>query len=331
MSERRALAINEYTVGWVCALPLEMAAAEGMLDEFHQNLQEQDKSDTNCYTLGQVNDHNIAIASLPAGVYGLTSAATVAKDMLRTFPSIRFGLLVGIGGAVPAPPPPHQDIRLGDVVVSQPYGTSGGVVQFDLGEIAEEGKFHRIGSLNKPPTVLLTAVSRLRADHQRNDSKIPFFLAGMLKRNPKMKAEYRFQGRKCDRLYQATHDHNKPNETCEQCGTQQLVEREPRKDTKPEIHYGNIASSNRLIKNSLTRDELSKELGVLCFEMEAAGLMSDFPCLVIRGMCDYADSHMNKQWQKYAAGTAAGFAKELLSKITADLVRQEKAIQVLGD
>lgn len=330
MSERRVLAINEYTVGWVCALPLEMAAAEGMLDEFHQDLQGQDKSDTNSYILGQIHHHNIAIASLPAGVYGLTSAATVAKDMLRTFPSIRFGLLVGIGGAVPAPP--HQDIRLGDVVVSQPYGTSGGVVQFDFGEIAEDGTFHRRGSLNKPPTMLLTALSRLRADHERNDCKIPFLLAEMVKRNPKMKAEYCFQGRKCDRLYQATHDHTGPNGTCEQCGTQQLVEREPRKDTKPKIHYGNIASSNRLIKNSLTRDELGKELGVLCFEMEAAGLMSDFPCLVIRGMCDYADSHMNKQWQKYAAGTAAGFAKELLGVISPDRVRQEKAaIQVLSD
>ena len=54
---------------------------------------------------------------------------------------------------------------------------------------------------------------------------------------------------------------------------------------------------------------------MLCFEMEAAGLMNNFPCLVVRGICDYADSHKNKQWQPYAAATAAAYAKELLSVI----------------
>ena len=49
--------------------------------------------------------------------------------------------------------------------------------------------------------------------------------------------------------------------------------------------------------------------------MEAAGLMDSFPCLVIRGICDYADSHKNKRWQPYAAATAAAFAKELLGVI----------------
>lgn len=49
--------------------------------------------------------------------------------------------------------------------------------------------------------------------------------------------------------------------------------------------------------------------------MEAAGLMDNFPCLVIRGICDYSDSHKNKRWQEYAAATAAAYAKELLSVV----------------
>jgi hypothetical protein len=67
------------------------------------------------------------------------------------------------------------------------------------------------------------------------------------------------------------------------------------------------------MKHGVTRDRLCKELDVLCFEMEAAGLMPDIPCLVIRGICDYSDSYKNKKWQKYTAATAAGFAKELLN------------------
>lgn len=70
-----------------------------------------------------------------------------------------------------------------------------------------------------------------------------------------------------------------------------------------------------MIKNSRTRDTLAQEYDILCFEMEAAGLMDNFPCLVIRGICDYSDSHKNKQWQGFAAATAASYAKVLLSVV----------------
>src|SRR5689334_15530237 len=84
------------------------------------------------------------------------------------------------------------------------------------------------------------------------------------------------------------------------------------------VHYGTIASGNQVVRDGVKRDNLSSKLGgVLCFEMEAAGLMNNVPCLVIRGICDYADSHKNKMWQPYAAATAATYAKELLSIIPA--------------
>jgi nucleoside phosphorylase len=64
------------------------------------------------------------------------------------------------------------------------------------------------------------------------------------------------------------------------------------------------------MRDAAKRDKVSSEPGgVLCFKMEAAGLMNSFPCLVIRGICDYADSHKNKRWQAYAVATAAAYAK----------------------
>jgi hypothetical protein len=92
----------------------------------------------------------VIIACLPAGVPGLAAAATVAKDTLRTFQNLRFGLLVGIGGGIPDRET-GIGIRLGDVVVSQPSATSGGVIQFDKGKAEEEGQFVRTGALNAPP------------------------------------------------------------------------------------------------------------------------------------------------------------------------------------
>ena len=92
-----------------------------MLDEVHIGL-DSAQGDDNNYTLGRIGEHNVVIAGLPAGNMSITPAAKVAADMLRSFPRIRFGLMVGIGGGAPNPNelPPNENIRLGDIVVSIP-------------------------------------------------------------------------------------------------------------------------------------------------------------------------------------------------------------------
>jgi nucleoside phosphorylase len=134
MTTNKALESRDlYTVGWIAALPLELAAATAMLDEQHEKPLDfiRPPSDNNSYTWGRIGEHNVVVASLPAGVYGTTSAANTASHMLSSFPHIRAGLMVGIGAAI-ARPERGYDIRLGDIVVSQPDGRSGGVVQYDL-------------------------------------------------------------------------------------------------------------------------------------------------------------------------------------------------------
>ena len=88
-----------------------------------------------------------------------------------------------------------------------------------------------------------------------------------------------------------------------------------REESYPQTHYGTITSGNTLVKDRKMREAMRKETGALCFEMDAAGLMADFPCLVVRGICDYADSHKNRKWQGYAAIAAAAFTKELLGYV----------------
>ena len=149
---------ENYTVAWICALPLEAAASKAMLDKIHPQLS-QSVGDDNAYTLGEIFGHNIVVACLPSGVYGTISAATVAAHMRNTFPSIRFGLMVGIGGGVPST---NDDIRLGDVVVSKPTGALGGVVQYDYGQTVASGAFQQTGMMNQPPQVLLHAIARYR-------------------------------------------------------------------------------------------------------------------------------------------------------------------------
>jgi hypothetical protein len=85
------------------------------------------------------------------------------------------------------------------------------------------------------------------------------------------------------------------------------------------------------MRHGITRDAMRKKHQILCFEMEAAGLMNDFPCLVIRGICDYSDTHKHKLWQRYAAATAAAYAKELLGVIPPTEVTKMKAAAEISE
>lgn len=307
---------KDYTVAWICALPLEMAAAAAMLDERHRGLPTK-PNDHNTYILGRIHDHNVAIACLPSGVYGTTSAATVATQMQSTFESIRFGLMIGIGGGVPSG---SADIRLGDVVVSKPTRDSGGVIQYDYGKTVTGGRFERTGVLNKPPPVLLTAISRLQAEHNLKPDRISALLSEAVARNPEITEKFTYRGEDQDILFESEYDHPDLGHTCDSCDAGRVVMRSARPSHHPVIHYGLIASGNQVVKHGRSRDSLARELDILCFEMEAAGLMDNFPCIVIRGICDYSDSHKNKQWQDYAAATAAVYGKDLLSVVHASRV-----------
>src|SRR5271163_3769052 len=318
---------QDYTVGWICALPTEMAAAQAMLDERHNPLQ-QDRYDYNAYVLGRIEVHNVVLACLPSGVMGTLSAARVANQMLQTFEGIRFGLMVGIGGGVPSE---ENDIRLGDIVVSKPTGQSGGVIQYDFGKTMQEGRFERTGSLNRPPDVLLTALANLQSKHMMEGDELTKHLSAMLRRYPRMAGQFTRPDIQHDLLYDANYDHIMEYATCSQCDIGRLINREPRHLEDPFIHYGLIASGDQVMRHGATRERLRKELDVLCFEMEAAGLMDDFPCLVVRGICDYADSHKNKQWQGYAAATAAAYAKELLNTISGTQVMVIRTVNELTE
>lgn len=148
------------------------------------------------------------------------------------------------------------------------------------------------------------------------------YLEEAIARYPKLaKQGYVHQGFENDQLFKTS-------------DSKEEIQREPRDSTDPEIHYGIIASGNTLFKDADYRDKVLEEVGdeCICLEMEAAGLMNNFPCIVIRGICDYADSHKSDRWQRYAAATAAAYAKELLAFVPIqDLQTTRKAIEMLED
>ncbi|KAH8803410.1 hypothetical protein F5884DRAFT_683898 [Xylogone sp. PMI_703] len=294
---------EHYKIGIVCALPKELKAIRALYDSKHGH-PVIPAEDTNHYALGQIGEHNIVAACLPFEAYGTNSAADVISNMRRSFIAIKFYLLVGIGGGVPL----NNDIRLGDVVVSTPKGANPGVIQYDFGKVLENGVFERTGCLQNPPRFLMTAISSLMSKPHFPYTSLQEYITKVTTTIQ----EYKHPGSDNDRLFASECIHDSTRMTCEQCDGPR-IERDHRLDNYPRIHYGLIASGNQLMKNAQIRDNLAKEHKVLCFEMEAAGVMNSVPCLVIRGICDYADSHKNDLWQEYASATAAAYAKLLLS------------------
>jgi nucleoside phosphorylase len=320
---------KNYTVGWICAIVTEYVAARTFLDEEHEGPQYVSEHDNNNYTLGTIGKHNVVIAVPPDGEYGIASAAGLARDMLHSFPNIRIGLMVGIGGGVPSQ---KHDIRLGDIVVSSPRDREGAVLQYDFGKTIQDQSFQQTRFLDQPPTVLRTAVSGLKARYEDSGHRLEEAISSILRKKQGLQQKYKRPDPKSDRLYQArlTHPPNNEASCAAVCGDDpsKLIIRRERTEMEdnPGIHYGLIASGNQLMKDALTRDSLAKEKDVLCFEMEAAGLMNQFPCLVIRGICDYSDSHKNKEWQGYAAMVAAAYAKDLLYQIAPNRLEAERKI-----
>ncbi|OJI98056.1 hypothetical protein ASPVEDRAFT_441497 [Aspergillus versicolor CBS 583.65] len=287
---------DSYSVAWICALPIEMAAAQAMLDEIHETLP-TDADDTNTYVLGRIAKHNVVIACLPFTQYGTNNAANVATNLRRTFPSIQASLMVGIAGGVPG----KADIRLGDVVV----GSS--VLQYDLGKVIGDGQLKSTALARFPDKLVATAVSSLRAKHEMEPSQVPTILQQKLGKYPNYA-----RPSTADIVFEAVYEHESSAVSCDVCDRSRILERSKRGPETVVIHYGAIGSGNQVMRSGTKRDQIANEFGIICFEMEGAGVMEVVPCLPIRGICDYSDSHKTKEWQRYAAGTAAAYATELL-------------------
>ncbi len=266
-----------------------------MLDEEHP-LPPNQAGDDNIYVLGRIDQHNVVMTCLP-GQYGTNNAAIVATNLKRSFPSIRATLMIGVGGGSPS----QADLYLGDVVV----GTR--VMQYDMGKMTAGGLFQETADAKTPAWLLNSAVSALRSKHgpYPSSSRMTSLLRSRLPNIPRPNHP--------DRLFQASYEHYPLGApTCLGCDPDKLQPRAVRFSDEPRIHYGVTASGNTVMKDGKARDDIARRLSALCFEMEAAGMMDNLQCLPIRGICDYSDSHKNKEWQDYVAVTATVYARELL-------------------
>ncbi|PKY06641.1 purine and uridine phosphorylase [Aspergillus campestris IBT 28561] len=305
---------TDFMVGWICVLKKEYHAAVQILDERYDTTGlVRSLGDKNHYILGRVGTHNVMINLPLAEKYGQNHASRIALDMRRTFPKMRFVLLVGIAGGVPSP---EHDIRLGDVVL----GTR--AVPYGFGKQTDHG-FERTGLVQVPPRELLEATTFLEERIRLEDVRLSEAIESV--RTKSAGGGDAFLRPAKDRLYKGELIHKEPGCDCLLSESRQganMYLRDDRKGDLIQVFRGGIGSDNRVIKNAQVRDDIATRENILCYEMEATGVMFVVPCLPIRGIADYADGHKNDHWHLYAALAAATCARELLLSLSPQFVAQ---------
>lgn len=311
--EPRDLSFNDYTIGWICALPVELEAAQLIFKTTHPL--PSIPNDRNIYHSAQFGPDNIIIACFPGDETGTDSPTKAVTRFLSTFQRLRFYLMVGIGSGIPSQ---TMDIRLGDIVVSEPKTESVGVIQFEMHEdsTSDSGRIETTGNPHKSSGFLLWALMSLRAYHSRypKEDKIGVhrFISNDIPSHLRNRFSRPTQG---DELFEVEY-HHRTDGTCIDCDQSKIIQRDPRKYEEPDTHYGIIGSTNDIVRNGKLRERLARELGTCCVDStDLTGLVNHFSGLVIRGIYDYADSHNSQDWKPYAALVAAAYGKQLLSLV----------------
>jgi nucleoside phosphorylase len=296
----------------ICALAIEADAVTALFDQrwddgpLHHG---KALGDPNAYSTGSIASHNVVLTHLSG--MGKVHAANVAAYCRTSFPNIKLALVVGICGAVPFVSTTGAEIILGDVLISN------GVIQYDVGRQYPrrfERKDTLLESLGRPSVEIRNILQKLGGvyDREKLNARMEAYIEE-LKKNPALQATY--PGAIHDVLFHATNHHPKADKTCQECGCDgELVSRTRLKRgiVQPAVHFGLIASGDKVMKSGEERDDIAERDGVIGFEMESAGIWDVFPSIVIKGACDYSDSHKTKMWQRYAAATAAACTKAFL-------------------
>ncbi|PTB62779.1 purine and uridine phosphorylase [Trichoderma citrinoviride] len=353
---------EDFEVAIICALPLEYDAVALLFDEFWDEDGDPYKraaGDPNVYTTGRMGKHDVVLALLPH--MGKINAASAAAHMRTSYRGLRLVILAGICGGVPYNG--REEILLGDVVISK------SLVQYDFGRRYPD-KFSRKDTVqdnlrknDRNISSLLAIFDTVNGRDKLRD-KTSHFLKQLQERALDHQAKYEYPGISEDRQFESSYRHKHRDSatcicskchgrndpacdkalglSCDElgCNGEYLVPRKrlrvqdehdkQDKATTPAIHIGTVASGDTVMKSGEDRDRIAREEGVIAFEMEGAGVWEEIPCIVVKGVCDYADCHKDKKWQDFAAATAASASKAILERyIQTD--RGERPIQLERD
>lgn len=295
-------------IALLCALHVEATPCGALFDRNWPALGKAE-GDSNAYSIGSIGQHHVVLVHMART--GKVSAAVAARDCRSSFPNVKLALVVGVCGVSPFTPE-QGEVLLGDVVVGE------GVVQHDLGRQLPDGFVRKdtpLESLERPSQEISSVLAKLKSQRKKFSLQTASYLGHL---QSEVGASARYPGTSCDRLFKATYRHVDGEQSCELAGCngelipRRRLEQAGSSHPPPALHFGLIASGDTVMKAGEYRDAIAAREKVVAFEMEGAGIWGTFPCVIIKGACDYADSHKSSEWQNYAAATAAACMKAFL-------------------
>ena len=342
---RRPSSRDLYELAVICALSIEYEAVVALFDidwEEHESYNKA-PNDQNEYSTGRIGQRDVVVA-MPG--IGKANSARSAATMYMSFPNIKLGLVVGICGGMPFGSDKHgeDDIFLGDIII----GTLS--KQHDLGKQLTTGYVPKEGTedvLGRPKPEISSFLEKMRLipNRKRLETQTSGYLANLFQKQEYLQVNFTYPGSEKDILYKSDYVHKHHDQldcaechkdgqvcgaalkaTCSElkCSVKSEVVRvrsEPGQEGNnnseqppPQLHFGYVASGDTVMKSGLHRDILASLHKIIAIEMESAGMWDSLPTVVIKGVCDYADSHKNDQFHKYAAASAACCMKAFLNQ-----------------
>ncbi|KAJ0426159.1 hypothetical protein BJY00DRAFT_127026 [Aspergillus carlsbadensis] len=320
---------RDFEIAIICALGLESDAVEILFDHHYRDFGKA-PGDPNSYRTGRIANHDVVLAYMPQ--MGKGPAAAVSAHLLSSFENIKLALIVGVCGGVPEGN--HGNIFLGDVVISDK------IANYDYGRRLPDG-FVSKETAWMPNFQVASFLRMLRGWKGRQDLKQRTnHHHGVLRA---VDNTYHHPTSHGDRLFEKSYRHkHHPSQSCMactadqacktaqgatcdelQCNLKHCIIRCPpssrsaginQSDLTTEIHFGCVASGDTVMKSGEDRDAIARQHAAIAFEMEGAGVCPILQCIVVKGVCDYADSHKDKLWQPFAAGIAAACMKAILEE-----------------
>ncbi|KAF5556294.1 MTA SAH nucleosidase [Fusarium napiforme] len=301
-SYQRPAGRGDFAVALVCALSLEFDAVCMVIDDFWDEDGDQfgkADGDRNTYVTGRIDKHNVVIVLLGKGKVNSAAAAT---SLRTSYPNIGLTILVGVCGAVPSIR--ETDIRLGDVVISDT------IVRYDFGYQTDH-EFVRKKTcygdvVPKEISNLLESLQTVLGKRRLMKGSTAFIEE--LKETAARLGQHGRYERPEERIISASRSQ-----------PQSLALRGQEVDQNidiqaPTIHFGPMASGDTVMVSAQHRDRIAAAENIIAFEMEGAGIWQELPCIIVKGVSDFADCEKTKEWQDYAAAMAAATSKAILKR-----------------
>ncbi|XP_029637388.1 uncharacterized protein LOC115212809 isoform X9 [Octopus sinensis] len=317
------------TIAIITAMYYEKLAVDAMMENKTTYMKYKTEGESNVYTIGFIGEHKVVSTKLPAIGHARSaqiSSGNTTTRLLGTFQNIEHVFVVGVAGGVPYYTDYYKHVRLGDVVISR--GEDRDVIYYYCEKILKNksGDLQYLHKTFAPKDSSLQQTARKIVETSKNNPESKpweLYLEEGQKLLQGQEVHFMRPSSTTDRLYMNIGEDNVIEVEHPQPPEEIASNFDP---DKPRVHYGVLGSGRPVVKSDAIRLDFAGKYNIKAFDTEFDQVLESIignrkdSFMFIRGISDYTDGSKNKEWQPYAALTAAAFMKTIIKALTNPLV-----------